>query len=111
MFPVQLEQVFVVPVVAEGKECQKDLMPLLLPCFTDVELLAAKAGEIHLFCSDVDEWDRRVWLVLVVHSLNSLYEVRDMRFRRLTPNGVGEGSSRLHNGRRRNCWKSSSCIS
>ena len=80
MFSLQLQLILDVPIVAEGKSCQKYLMPLPLPRLTDVEQIAAEAGELPSTCSDDQEWDRRVWLFLVVPLLNSLREGRDRRF-------------------------------
>ena len=81
MLSLQLNQVWQVPVVAERKVFQKDLMPFPLPWFTDDEQRAAEAGVVPSSCGDVQEWDRRVWLVLVIHSLNSLHEGRNKRFK------------------------------
>ena len=61
MLSVQLQQILNVPIGAEGKAFQKNLMPFPLPRFTDVEQSAAEAEELPSTCSDDQEWDRRVW--------------------------------------------------
>ena len=48
-------------------------MPLPLPHYTDSELQASAMGEPPAGDTDAAAWDKRVWLTLVLHGLNSLY--------------------------------------